>query len=197
MAQPILIANYEAVLLAELPLPLAEEVSDGLAETYAKYLRLGLGAEEAAQAAVTEFGSARAVVEVEAFSSASPARRVARALVMTGPAVGLCWAAVLITGKAWDWPVPVIARALLGGLLVASVLVLVIAIRAARYRTVRRSGAAGCVGLAVLDTSMITAAMTSAPGIRWLAVIAICASAARLMCIARAFLRCWPEFVRQ
>jgi len=184
MAEPSLIANYKAVLLAELPLPLAEEVSDGLAEAYAKYLRLGLGAEDAAQAAVSEFGSARSVVE--AYSSASPARRVARALVVTGPAFGLCWAAVLITGKAWDWPVPIIARALLGGLLVASVLVLVIAIRAARYRTVRRSGAAGCVGLAVLDTSMITAAMTSGPGIHWLAVIAIFASAARLVCIARA-----------
>ena len=184
MAESSLIANYKAVLVAELPRPLAEEVSDGLGEAYAKYLRLGLGAEDAAQAAVTEFGSARAIVQ--AFTSASPARRVARALVVTGPGVGLCWAAVLITGKAWDWPVPVIARALLGGLLVASVLVLVIAIRAGRYRTVRRSGTAGCVGLAVLDTSMITAVMTSGRGIQWLAVIAVFASAARLMCIARA-----------
>src|SRR6266567_878387 len=56
MAEPSLIANYKAVLLAELPLPLAEEVSDGLAEAYAKYLRLELGAEDAAQAAVSEFG---------------------------------------------------------------------------------------------------------------------------------------------
>jgi hypothetical protein len=123
---------------------------------------------------------------VQAFSRASPARRVARTLLVTGPVVGTCWAVVLITAKAWEWPVPVVARVLLGGLLVASILVLVTAVLAQRYRTVRRAGAVGCLGLAVLDTSMITAVVAAGPGLRWLAVMAIVASAARLKCVPRA-----------
>ncbi len=184
MAEPRLIANYKAFLRAELSQALAEEVSDGLAEAYAKYRRLGLGAEAAAQAAVAEFGSAQAVVQ--AFSRASPARRVARTLVGTGPAVGICWGLVLITGKAWEWPVPGFARSLLGGLLVVSIVVLLAAALGQRYWTVRRAGAAGCFGLAALDTSMIAATVAAEPGLRWLTVIAITASATRLMCIARA-----------
>ncbi len=194
MAEPRLIANYRAILCAELPLALAEEVSDGLGDTYAKYLRRGMAADDAAQAAVGEFGDARAVVE--GFSRASAARRVAQELLMTGPAVGTCWAAMLITSRAWEWPVPVIARLLLGGLLVASVIVLVTAVRARRYWTVRRSGAVGCIGLAALDVSLITGVMVSWPGMRSLAVIAILASAARLMCIARVLPRYMAEFPR-
>jgi hypothetical protein len=194
VAEPRLIANYKAILSAELPLAFAEEVGDGLGEAYAKYRRLGMAADDAAQAAVGEFGNARAVVE--GFSRASAARRVAHQLLMTGPAVGLCWAAMLITSKAWDWPVPDIARLLLGGLLVASVIVLVTAVRAERYWTVRRSGAAGCIGLAVLDASLIMAVVASRPGLGSLAVIAILASAARLMCIARVLPRYLTEFPR-
>ena len=184
MAEPSLIAAYKAVLLAELPLADAEEVSDGLGEAYAKYLQLGLGEDDAAGAAIAEFGSARSVVE--AFSRASPARRAARMLVATGPAVGLCWTAAMITDQAWKWPVPLGGRALLGGLLVGSILVLVTAVRARGYRTVRRSGAAGCLGLAVVDASMITAVLALEPGIQWLTVVAVLASAARLTGIARA-----------
>jgi hypothetical protein len=184
VAKPGLIASYEAILRAELPLPLAEEVSDGLAEAYDKYQRLGLVADDAAQAAVAEFGSAQAVVQ--AFSRASPARRIARTLLVTGPLVGMCWALVLITGKAWEWPDPVLARWLGGSLLVASIFVLVTATLAHRCRTVRRAGAAGCLGLAVLDMSMITAVVATGLGLRWLTVMAIVASATRLMYMARA-----------
>ena len=104
MAQPRLITEYEAVLFAELPAALAEEVSDGLQLAYDTYLRRGLAPGEAAAAAVAEFGDA--CVVVEAFSRASPAGRLARVLVATGPLVGLCWATELIAGRAWDWPVP-------------------------------------------------------------------------------------------
>jgi hypothetical protein len=184
MAPPRLIEDYSAVLLAELPASLADEVSDGLDEAYRKYLRQGLVTEAAAEAAVGEFGDPRAVAD--AFIRASPARKAAHALIATGPLVGLCWASVLITGRAWNWPVPVVASVFLGGLLAASIAVLVTAARARRYRLVRRSGAAGCAGVVVLDVSMITAVIAVAPGADWIAVLAICASAARLIGVARA-----------
>jgi hypothetical protein len=183
MAEPCLIANYEAILRAELPVHLAEEVSDGLAEAYAKYIRVGQWPDAAAQSAVAEFGSARAVVT--AFARASQANRTARALVITGPAVGMCWAATLITSQAWDWPVPNVARLILGGLLALSVLVLVTAVRARRYWTVRHSATAGSVGLVVLDASMIPAAAAYSPSLHWLAGIAILASTSRLFCTVR------------
>jgi hypothetical protein len=184
MAEPRLIEEYHTVLRTELPRLLADEVSDGLAEAYDKYLLDGLDTDAAARAAVAEFGDPRSVVA--AFSRASPASRAARALVVSGPVVGLCWAAALITGRAWNWPVPVIIPVLLGSLLAASVAALVTAARARRYRAVCRSGAAGCLGLAVLDTSMIVVVIAAAPGIRWLAGLAICASAIRLISLARA-----------
>ena len=183
MAEPRLIEDYKAALLAELPALLAEEVSDGLSESYGKYRGLGLVPVVAAEAAVAEFGDPGAVVE--AFSRCSPASRVARALIATGPAVGLCWAAVLITERAWDWPLPAVVPVLLGILLAASIAALVTAARARRYRAVCHSGAAGCLGLAVLDTSMIVAVVAAAPGLSWLAGLAICASAIRLVGVAR------------
>lgn len=95
-------------------------------------------------------------------------------------------ASVLITGRAWNWPVPVVAPVILGGLLAAGIAVLVTAARARRYRLVRRSGAAGCLGVVVLDASMITAVIAVAPCANWIAVLAICASATRLIAVARA-----------
>ena len=184
MAQPRLIEDYTAVLRAELPTLLADEVSDGLAEAYEKHVREGADADTAARAAVAEFGEPDTVVA--AFSRASPASRTARALIVTGPAVGMCWAAVLISGRAWDWHVPVVVPILLGGLLAASIAGLVTAAGARRYRAVCRSGAAGCLGLGLLDASMITVALAAAHDLRWLTVLAICASATRLSGVARA-----------
>jgi hypothetical protein len=183
MAQPGVIADYRAVLLAELPASLAEEVGDGLDEAYEKYLRRGLRAEEAASTAVAEFGDARAVAD--AFNRVSPARQASRALIMTGPLVGACWAAELITARAWDWHVPVVAPLLLGALLAVTISVLATAALGHRYRRVRRLGIAGCAGLVALDVSMITMVLAAAPGVSWLAVLAICASAARLTAVAR------------
>lgn len=183
MAEPRLIEDYKAALLAELPALLAEEVTDGLSESYDKYRRQGLACVVAAEAAVAEFGDPGAVVE--AFSRASPASRAARALIATGPAVGLCWAAVLIIERAWEWPLPFIVPVLLGILLAASIAALVTAALARRYRAVCHSGAAGCLGLAVLDASMIVAVIAAAPGIRWLVGLAVCASSIRLVVVAR------------
>jgi hypothetical protein len=184
MAQSRLIEDYRAALLAGLPASLADEVSDGLYEANDKYVRQGLTIEDAAVAAVTEFGEPRAVID--GFIRVSPARRAARTLIATGPLVGLCWAAELITGRAWHWPVPVIAPILLGTLLAASVSMLMTAGRTRRYDSVRRSGVVGCAGLIVLDVSMIATVLVVAPGAGWAVLLAMCASAARLTGVVRA-----------
>jgi len=184
MAQHRLIQNYTDVLLSQLPHQLAEEVADGLAEAYANYVFHGLSSDDAARAAVTEFGDAQDVVNV--FALGSPARRVARRLILTGPVVGLCWAMALIAGHAWAWPVPTVAPVLLGATLIASVVVLVLAARGRGYRAVRRAGTAGCVGLAVLDMAVIGLALVAAPNFGGLLTLAALTSATRLTCVVGA-----------
>ena len=178
MAEHRLIAAYRDDLLARLPSHLAEEVSDGLADAHEKYIGQGLNLDEAASAAIAEFGDARMVADV--FRRACPAWRAARVLIVTGPAVGGWWAAALITDRAWDWPIPMAVRLLVGVMLAGSVLLLVASARARRYKQVRRAGLAGCLGLAVLDVCVITTAVLLAPSVRWLLVVAVCVSAARL-----------------
>ena len=108
MSEPRVIGAYLTVLAAELPAPIVEELADGLAETYQSYRRQGLAPDQAAESAVAEFGDPH-VIAAE-FARVNPARRGARRLLLTGPAVGGCWAAVLITGRAWAWPIPLLAR---------------------------------------------------------------------------------------
>lgn len=184
MAEHRLIHDYADVLFAQLPRGLAEEVADGLADAYSQYVNHGLSPDEAAQAAVAEFGDPQDVVN--GFTLTCPARRVARRLILTGPAVGLCWAVALITGHAWAWPVPMIARVLVGVTLIASVVVLMTAARGRGYRAVQRALTAGCAGLAVLDTAVIGLAVVAAPKFGLLLALAALASATRLMCVARA-----------
>jgi hypothetical protein len=178
MAEHRLIAAYRADLLARLPSHLAYEVSDGLADAHDNYIAQGLNPDQAASAAIAEFGNARVVAE--AFRRACPAWRAARALIVTGPAVGGCWAAALIADRAWDWPIPIAVRFMVGVILAGSVLLLVASALARRYQQTRRAGLAGCLGLAVLDVCVITTAVLLAPGRGWLLVVAVCFSAARL-----------------
>jgi hypothetical protein len=56
---------------------------------------------------------------------------------------------------------------------------------ARRYRSVHRAGTAACTGLGALDAAAISAVTAAAPGFRWLAILAACASAARLTYLAR------------
>ncbi len=186
MAEHRLIQDYTGALYAELPDRLAEEVADGLADAYAKYLGRGLSPEAAARTAVAEFGDAKDVVN--GFTVASPAYRVARRLVITGPAVGFCWAVALIAGHAWAWSVPMLARVLVGATLIASIIVLVRAALGRSYRAVHRASTAGCMGLATLDATMIGLVLTTAPNFGWLLAVAALASATRLTFVAR-FLR--------
>mgnify|MGYP001260954289 CR=1 FL=1 len=183
MAEHRLIADYRATLLAQLPAAIAEEVAGGLAETRDHYLRHGLSPDDAARAALAEFGDPGLVTD--AFTQASPLRRAARTLMLTGPGVGACWGAVLVGGRAWTWPVPAPAFALLGLTLTCLIALLATAAFARRYRSVRRAGTAACAGLGALDTAAISTVIAVMPGFRWLAVLAACASATRLTYLAR------------
>lgn len=183
MAEHSLIVSYGKDLGARLPAAAAEEVLDGLTEAHDKYLRLGLTPDKAARAAIAEFGDPHAVAD--AFRRACPARRTARTLLVTSPAVGGCWALVLIAGRAWDWPVPAAVPVLLGLTLAASAALLATAVVTTRYRVVRRAASGGRLGIVVLDASAIVTAVAAAPTARWLLALAACASAARLTIVAR------------
>ena len=57
-----LIAGYVAGLHRKLPPGIADEAADGLAETYQHHLASGTGEQEAARAALAEFGDLATVV---------------------------------------------------------------------------------------------------------------------------------------
>ncbi|HEX7267960.1 MAG TPA: permease prefix domain 1-containing protein, partial [Streptosporangiaceae bacterium] len=134
MPGPRLIAAYLAELSAELPGRIVDELADGLDETYRRYLRQGLDPEAAARAAVAEFGEPRVIVA--AFTDASRSRRTARRLLAAGPLVGICWAVVLISARAWTWPIPAVARVLFGAALITVLGLLAAAALGRHYRQV-------------------------------------------------------------
>jgi hypothetical protein len=177
-----LIAAYRDDLLARLPVELTDEVCDGLADAHEHYMRLGQNPDQAAMAAIAEFGEPATVVD--AFRKACPVWRLARLLISTGPVVGALWAAVLITGRAWGWAVPNAARLAVGLVLLASVVLLITAVRTRRDQSLRRAGVAGSLGIAVLDGSIVITAMLLAPAFGSLLILATGLSAARLVFVA-------------
>lgn len=178
MPEPGLITRYQAELAAQLPAQIVDELADGLCETYQHYLGQGLAADAAAEAAIAEFGEPQLILA--AFTRDSPARRAARRLLATGPAVGGCWAAALITGRAWTWPSPVEARTVFAATLITAVGLLTAAALGRRYRTVRRATAAGCAAAAALDTAMLVFVTLAVPAITWPLILAATVSAARI-----------------
>lgn len=184
MPQASLITDYLSVLSAQLPAPLVEELADGLDETHQHYLTQGLTPDAAASAAVAEFGEPQVIVA--AFTRLSPARHAARRLLATGPVVGGCWAAALITGRAWTWPVPATVLLLIGVALITVIGLLAAAAFGRRYLSARRAGAVACVGITVLDTVMLITAVLAIPVLVWPVILAAAASIARLTFTARA-----------
>jgi hypothetical protein len=184
MPQASLITDYLSVLSAQLPAPLVEELADGLDETYQRYLTQGLTPDAAASAAVAEFGEPQVIVA--AFTRLSPARHAARRLLATGPVVGGCWAAALITGRAWTWPVPATVLLLIGVALITVIGLLAAAAFGRRYLSARRAGAVACVGITVLDAVMLITAVLAIPVLVWPVILAAAASIARLTFTARA-----------
>ena len=183
MPEPCLIRSYLAVLAAQLPTPIVEELADGLTETHRSYLRQGLAPDRAAESAVAEFGEPRAIVAE--FARVNPARRAARRLLGIGPAVGACWAVALITSRAGSWPVPLLARILIGLALVTVIGLLAAAALSTRYRLAARAGVAGCIGIATLDAVLITGAALADASLTWVMVGAMVASTARIAFAAR------------
>jgi hypothetical protein len=184
MPQASLITDYLSVLSAQLPAPLVEELADGLDETHQHYLTQGLTPDAAASAAVAEFGEPQVIVA--AFTRLSPARHAARRLLATGPVVGGCWAAALITGRAWTWPVPATVLLLIGVALITVIGLLAAAAFGRRYLSARRAGAVACVGITVLDAVMLITAVLVIPVLVWPVILAAAASIARLTFTARA-----------
>jgi hypothetical protein len=176
MPQPRVIGDYLAVLAAQLPAPIVEELADGLADTYQSYLRQGMAPGPAGESAVAEFGDPHVIVAE--FARVSPARRGARRLLLTGPVVGGCWAAVLITGRAWALPLP--ARVGFGLALLTVIGLLAAAALGTRYRVAARAGIAGCLGIAAIDAIAITAAMLVSPSLTLVMIGAMAASTARI-----------------
>ena len=173
-----LISSYLAGLHRHLPADLADEVAGGLAEAYEYHLARGYGETAAARAAVSETGDLAQVVGE--FTRLAPGRRAARALLATGPLMGACWGAALIAARAWAWPLPGTARAVFGAALLIAVAVLAIAATSQHsYQRTRLTTLAG-PALAILDATMISAALLAAPALTWLLAIAITASLTRI-----------------
>jgi hypothetical protein len=173
-----LITGYLAELEAMLPAPIVEELADGLAEAFARYRESGLDEEASARAAITEFGDPQSVAA--GFTAVCPGRRLARRLLVTGPAVGLCWGALLITSRAWTWPVPDVARVAVGTALLTAIAALACAALGHSYRAVTRAAAAGCASITLLDVTMIIVAFGLAVRPGWLVAIAMTASGLRV-----------------
>ena len=178
MPEPRLIRDYLAVLAAQLPAQIVEELADGLAETYQSYLRQGLTPDLAAESALAEFGGPHVIVAE--FAQVNPARRGARRLLLAGPAVGGCWAAVLITGRAWAWPIPLPARIGFGLVLLTVIGLLAAAALGTRYQAAARAGIAGCLGITAIDTIAITGAVLASPTVTPVIAGAMAASTARI-----------------
>jgi hypothetical protein len=115
-----------------------------------------------------------------AFTRLSPARSAARRLLAVGPVVGGCWGLALAGGRAWTWPVPVGGRVLFGAALLSVIGLLAAAAFGREYRSVRRAGAAGCLGMTAVDTAMLLAVTLIVPTLIWPVVLAAAASAAHL-----------------
>jgi hypothetical protein len=185
MPGPGLIGDYLAELSAELPAGIVDELADGLDEAYRCYLGQGLDEDAAARAAVAEFGEPRVIAA--AFTDASSGRRTARRLLAAGPVVGLCWAIALITARAWQWPVPVVARVVVGVALIAVIGLLAAAAVGRHYRLVCRAAAAACAGTAILDVVVASTVLAIAPALIWPVAVAVAVSAGRSSFAVRSF----------
>ena len=183
MAESGVIGDYLAVLSAQLPASIVEELADGLDQTSQRYLDQGLNSDAAADAALAEFGDPQVILAD--FTRLSPARHAARQLLATGPVVGGCWGLALIADRAWSWPVPIIARLLLGLVLLIMIGTLAAAAFGRQYRTVWRAAAAGLAGMTAVDAALVISMPLVTPAMTWPLRLAMAASLARIALAAR------------
>lgn len=184
-----------------------DELRDGLLEAQRAHSTSGLDSEEAAARAIGEFGDPGTVAAAFAPElAAHDARRVALALVRTGPLIGVAWGmAALASGLAvvgappWRWPVPgiqlvfpAIAAALLASALAAALALTVTGRLGARSRADGRATRLAATGATTIALSavicdvallvLLLVTLTATPqSLEWLPVtIAAAASMARL-----------------
>jgi hypothetical protein len=173
-----LIAQYVAGLHGSLPATVADEAADGVSETYERHLAAGADDQEAACAALAEFGDLATVVAE--FTRQAPGRRAARQLLATGPLAGLSWAAAIIVGRAWTWQVPGAARFSFGAVLLLTILALVAAATSRHsYRRTRLATLAIPVILA-LDLTAIAVVVFAAPALTLVLGLAVVVSIGRI-----------------
>ena len=122
---------------------------------------------------------------VHAFVANAPGRRTARLLLATGPLVGLCWGAGLVTAHAWTWPVPTTAAVGFAAALITVAGTLLVAATGTGSLRRTRLGIAGSLGLFVLDVTMLAAVVLMAPVLSWPMYAAIPASLARMVFAVR------------
>jgi hypothetical protein len=184
------------------------ELEDGLwTATLAQHAR-GLPSEEAATAAVAEFGDPRTVAA--GFGpelAAATGRRVGLALLATGPLVGSCW--LLLTAATWKWggqqpPAALGLVATLVGLVLvvavpAAVLSVAVSGRLSRWlpagpqlgATAAAVAASACVAGDLVLLGSLLACTVVAGGVAWpAALLAAGASSTRLSLAGRAARRC-------
>jgi len=178
MASHQLIDQHRAALARTLPADTVDELADGLTETWQHHLAAGLTPAAAAHAAITDFGTPEQITR--AFVAQAPGRRTALLLLATGPIVGVAWAVSLLAARAWTWAVPLSVKASFGLALLSTVAVLLAAGTSRRSYHRTRLGTAGGLGIVILDTAIVTAALVAAPILAWPLAVAILASLTRI-----------------
>ena len=190
-----------------------DELRDGLLEAERAYRAAGVSGERAAAAAVADFGEPGTVAAAFAPElAARDARRVALALLRTGPLIGLMWGlAALASGMAvghappWRWPVPgihlafpLIAAAIATSGIAGALTIAATGRLSARRHLTRRparlaSTAATTIAASALTCDLallallITSAANASGSLAWLpATVAATASLTRLALAARA-----------
>jgi hypothetical protein len=178
-----LITGYLTGLRRSLPAPVADEAADGLIETYQQHLAAGTGDQQAARAALEDFGDLAMVVGE--YTRQAPGRRAARLLLATGPVAGACWAAALVSGRAWTWPLPAAARLAFGAALLLTVLVLLAA--ATSRHSYQRTRLAIIVSpvIIALDATAVAVALPAAPALTPVLLTAMAVSLGRIAVTAR------------
>jgi hypothetical protein len=218
-----LVDSYLAEVTARLPGParvrasVVDELRAGLLDAIDAYRSAGLAAEQAAQAAVSEFGDPRQVAG--AFRpglAVSQARRVAVTLVATGPLIGLLWAAAAMASHLgvrhappWQWtgapPGSLVAFPLAAAALAVSVWAALFTVAATGRRLTRWLGfrarlapaAAAIAGFGAMTVDLIifvllASQLVAAPGTLAPAPVAVATAASllRLTLARRAGRRC-------